>query len=315
MAQSEQKTDSREFEVANHEPLRGSWTENAPAEPADIGIRLWADRSARSLTWKTDSALVYMISDLVSASGGRIGEESLPVMAAHFDSSSHALLAARRIQTSILEFLACRPGERVGGAIVIYVPRTIDATGLSGEMVRQELRHAKPGQILLAANVSRRLRDLPGLDFVTVPALTVDGGQTGSRESGSTETGLTELVWTTPERVAILRESVGDWSELQTTDTPAVGATLIVDSPFARRERTNDTVPKGGRTNDFVLKDSSEPESLRAAHVHADEQNRTQLSQQLENTPGSSSSEAIEFEEQPLFTRTRVILGVVAWFW
>ena len=87
----------------------------------------------------------------------------------------------------------------------------------------------------------------PGIEFVTVPALTVmgDGGQTGSRESGSTETGLTELVWTTPERVAILRESVGDWSEPQTTDTPTVGATLIVDSPFARRERTNESVPPG----------------------------------------------------------------------
>jgi hypothetical protein len=315
MAQYEQKTDSREFEVANPEQLRGSWTENVPAEPADIAIRLWGpDRSARSLTWKTDSVLVYMISDLVSASRGRIAEESLPVMAAHFDSSSQALLAARRIQTSILEFLACRPGDRVGGAIVIYVPRTTDPTGLSGEMVRQELRHAKPGQILLAANVSRRLRDLPGIEFVTVPALTVvgDGGQTESAESGSTETGLTELVWTTPERVALLRESVGDWSEPQTTDSPAVGATLIVDAPFARREGTNETVPPVARTNDFVMKDSSEAQSLRAAHVLADAQNRKQLSQEFEDSPRSSSTQGAEFEEQPLFTRTRIILGVVA---
>jgi hypothetical protein len=320
MAQYEQKTDSREFEVADPDQHRGSWTGNAPAEATDIAIRLWGpERSARSLTWKTDSVLVYMIADLVCASRGRIDEESPPVMAAHFDSSSHALLAARRIQTSILEFLACRPGDRVGGAIVVYVPRTTDPTGLSGEMVRQELRHAKPGQILLAANVSRRLRDLPGIEFVTGPALpgAGEGGQTGSTERGSTETGLTEtglteLVWTTPERVALLRESVGDWSEPQTTDSPALGATLIVDSPFARREPMNATVPPVARTNDFVMKDSSEPQSLRAAHVLADAQNRTQFSPDLEDTPRSSSLEAAEFEEQPVFTRTRVILGVVA---
>jgi hypothetical protein len=315
MAQYEQKTDSREFEVADPDQHRGSWTGTAPAEATDIAIRLWSpERSARSLTWKTDSVLVYMIADLVGASHGRIAEESLPVMAAHFDSSSQALLAARRIQTSILEFLACRPGDRVGAAIVIYVPRTTDPTGLSGEMVRQELRHAKPGQILLAANVSRRLRDLPGIEFVTGPALTGagEGGQAGSTETGLTETGLTELIWTTPERVALLRESVGDWSEPQTTDSPAVGATLIVESPFARREPMNASVPPVARTNDFVMKDSSEPQSLRAAHVLADEQNRMQLSPDLEDTPTSSSLEAAEFEEQAVFTRTRVILGVAA---
>jgi hypothetical protein len=315
MAQYEQKTDSREFEVADPDQHRGSRTGNAPAEATDIAIRLWGpERSARSLTWKTDSVLVYMIADLVAASRGRIDEESPPVMAAHFDSSSQALLAARRIQTAILEFLVCRPGNRVGGAIVVYVPRTTDPTGLSGEMVRQELRHAKPGQILLAANVSRRLRDLPGIEFVSGPALTGagEGGQRGSTETGSTETGLTELVWTTPERVALLRESVGDWSEPQTTDSPAVGATLIVDSPFARREPMNATAPPVARTNDFVMKDSSEPQSLRAAQVLADAQNRSQFSEDLEDTPGSSSLEAAEFEEQPVFTRTRVILGVVA---
>ena len=263
-------------------------TEFAPAEAADIAIRLWGpDRSARLLTWKADSVLVYMITDLVNASRGRIAEESLPVMAAHFDSSSQALLAARRIQTSILEFLACRPGDRVGCAIVIYVPRTTDPTGLSGAMVHQELRHAKPGQILLAANASRRLRDLPGIEFVTEPALTVmgDGGPTGSRESGSTETGLTELVWTTPDRVAILRESVGDWSEPQSSDSPNMGATLIVDAPFARHEGANESVPPVAPTNDFVIKDSSEPQSLRAAHVLADAQNRNQLSQETRGQP------------------------------
>src|ERR1700678_403476 len=119
MAQYEQKTDSREFEVANPERNAGAWGGSPGTDATDIAIRLWGpERSARSgpLTWRADSVLVYMIADLVRASRGRVGEESSAVMAAHLDGSSQALVAAKRIQTSILEFVACRPSERIGAA-------------------------------------------------------------------------------------------------------------------------------------------------------------------------------------------------------
>ena len=126
MPQYEQKTDSREFEVANPDSPRVRGAEirlrMRPISRFGFGVRN-AGRSV-PLTWKTDSVLVYMIADLVGASHGRIVEESLAIMAAHFDGSRQALVAAKRIQTSILEFLACRPGERIGAAILIYRPRT-----------------------------------------------------------------------------------------------------------------------------------------------------------------------------------------------
>jgi cytoskeletal protein RodZ len=71
-------------------------------------------------------------------------------------------------------------------------------------------------------------------------------------------------------------------------------------------------LPPVARTNDFVIKDRPDPQSPRVAHVLADAQNRTQLSQELDDSPKSSSTQGVEFEEQPLFTRTRVILGFVA---
>lgn len=305
MAQYEQKTDSREFEVANPEQHPGMWGVDLAGDATDIAIRLWGverpDRAA-PLTWKAESVVVYMITDLVGASHGRIAEESTAMMAAHFENSRQALVAAKRIQTLILEFLACRPGQRIAGALLMYRPRTADPTGFSGEMAQQTLGRAKPGQILLVESVSRRLRDLPGTEFVAVPAVT-----------GDVETGLTELEWTTADQVARLRESVVDEPEPRRDDSPAVGATLIVDSPFARRGM-NEAVPPPlplESAGDFGIKDGADAWH-RTEQVPNTAQHRTLSSEDFHESAGGSLLEGIEFEERPLFTRTRILLGVVA---
>lgn len=282
MAQYEQKTDSREFEVANPEQHTGPCGGNSPADDADVAIRLWgAARPDRRvpLTWKTESVLVYMIADLVSASRGRIADESQAVLAAHFDSCRQAVVAAKRIQTAILEFLTCRPGERTGGAILIYQPRTLDPAGPSSELVQVELGQSKPGQILLAENVFRRMRDLPGMEFVNA----------SSGVSGDAPIGLTELAWTTPDRVALMTESVGDGAEPMGADALPVGATLIVNSPMVNSPLA--------RSQDYIVK--SLPETSRRV---------TEFNQKA----STSLTEELDFADRSLFTRTRVILGLVA---
>jgi hypothetical protein len=305
MAQYEQKTDSREFEVANSGQQPATWRGDLAGDSADIAIRLWGvERAERGapLTWKADSVLIYMIADLVGASHGRITEESSAAMAAHFESSRQALVAAKRIQTSILEFLDCRPGEHFGGAIVIYRPRTADPAGFSIEMAQLALGQAKPGQILLAESVCLRVRDLPGIELATVPA--VRGA------TGNVDTGLTELVWTTAERVARLRESVGDWTEPRRGDSLGVGATLIVDSPFARGGM-NDVAPPVESAGDFAAKGSADAWN-RTEQAPNTAQRRAASSGEFQERAGSSLAEGLEFEERPLFTRTRILLGVVA---
>ena len=282
-----QKTDSREFEVANPDQHTGPRGGNSPADAADVAIRLWgAARPDRRvpLTWKTESVLVYMIADLVGASRGRIAEESQTVLAAHFDSCRQAVVAAKRIQTAILEFLTFRPGERTGAAILIYQPRSMDPTGPSGELVQLELGQAKPGQILLAENVFRRMRDLPGMEFVNA----------SSGVSGDEPIGLTELAWTTPDRVALMTESVGDGAEPVGADALPVGATLIVNSPMVDSPMVDSPL---ARSQDYVVK--SLPETSRRV---------TEFNQKA----SSSLTEELDFADRSLFTRTRVILGVVA---
>ena len=286
----EPKIDSREFEVANPDQPSGGWSGGASGDGTDIALRIWgADRGAR-LTWRSESVLVCMIADLVGASRGQIAEESTAVMAAHFDNSRQAVVAAKRIQMAMLEFVACRPGAGVGSAIVIYQPRTTESTGLSGEMVRMELGQVKPGQILLAENIAQGLRDLPGIELVAPSALGA---------SADSPAGLPELVWTTPERLARLQESVG---AARSVEGLPVGATLIMDSPYARRGALNDAAlneavaPVMGGDN-FAVRDGSADQGAIAEDFR-------------EST--KSSLAAMEFEEEPLFTRTRVLLGVVA---
>lgn len=305
MAQYEQKTDSREFAVANSDQHPATWRGDPVGDAADIAIRLWGvERTDRgtALTWKADSVLVYMIADLVGASHGRIAEESSAVMSAQFESSRQALVAAKRIQTSILEFLDCRPGEHFGGAIVIYRPRTADPAGCSPEMAQRALGQAKPGQILLAESVCLRVRDLPGIEFVGSPAV--------SGATGDVGTGLTELVWTTAERAARLREAVGDWTEPRSGDSLAVGATLMVDSPFARGGM-NDVPPPVESAGDFAAKEAADAWH-RTEQVPNTAQRRAASSADFQQSAGGSLAEGLEFEERPLFTRTRILLGVVA---
>ncbi|HSY93956.1 MAG TPA: hypothetical protein VK812_21535 [Candidatus Binatus sp.] len=294
----EPKIDSREFEVANLDQHTGGWSGGASGDSTDIAIRIWGADRGVGLTWRSESVLVCMIADLVGASRGQIAEESPAVMAAHFDNSRQAVVAAKRIQMAMLEFAACRPGEGVGSAIVIYQPRTSESTGLSGEMVQMELGQAKPGQILLAENIAQGLRDLPGIELVAPSALGA---------SADSPAGLPELVWTTPERLAGLRESVG---VARSVEGPPVGATLIMDSPYARREASNDAalneaVPTVMGGDNFAVRDRT---ADRTSDQSAD---RGAIAGNFRESTGSSLA-GMEFEEEPLFTRTRVLLGVVA---
>ncbi len=163
--------------------------------------------------------------------------------------------------------------------------------------MHQLLRQAKPGQILLAASVSERLRDLPGVVFRTVPALTTI--------AGDQQTELSEFVWTTPEQIAFLQNSVGEEPELRTGDTPAVGATVLVDSPLALRGPANEAPPPS-ETAEFVSGDERQADFglLR---------NRATSTHEFQTTTSGSLLDGLDdFEKPPLFTRTRVLLGVVA---
>jgi hypothetical protein len=290
MPQFEPKIDSREFEVANAELESASATRDAASDVADITIRIWRREGSEpsgALTWDAENALVYMISDLVVASHGRAARELPAVMTAHFANARQAIVAAKRIQTSILEFLACWQGDYIGAAILVHPPA---AAGFTAAVAQNALRLSEPGQIVLSGEVSRGFQEVPGIELRDVPALTT---------GGSEHAGLSELVWTTPEKIAQLRNSVKTGVSRK-QESPPVGATMIVNAQFAARGTSNSPEPAGA-----------------TGSVPAEGDRRITkppLSDDLKKNRDTSFQEGLaDFEERRSFlTRTRLILGAVA---
>lgn len=287
MAPYEPKTDSKEFELLNagQGPIPAG---DAVPDPADITIRLWQpERPGGSLTWKTESVLVYMIADLVTASHGRVDDMS-PAMQAHFDSSGQALVAAKRIQTSILEFVTCRPGDFLASAVLIHPPSGTPG-GLTSSIAQGALRLAEHGQILLSEATASRLRTVPGIELRSVPTLTTGGDE---------HAGLSELIWTSPEQLARLQRPVNVQSHGE--ESPAMGATMIVNAPLGSLGReTTKTAPSTASPVGYV----------------AQEKIATTRFQTMSLSAGRDTSMAPGLDEsaQPsFFMRTRLILGAVA---
>jgi hypothetical protein len=198
-------------------------------------------------------------------------------MAAHFDNSLQSLVAAKRIQTAILEFLACRPGDCVGAAVLIHPPV---AAGFSQGMAQSALRLADPGQIILSEEVSRRFRELPGIELRAVPALTTGGTE---------HAGLVELIWTSAERLASLRNSVSVAPPTVEVGPP-VGATMIVNAPLAAPG--SDAASTSDR-NDIASRNPPAAEGL----THRE---------------GAFEEGLADFEERRSFiTRSRVVVGAI----
>jgi len=279
MVPFEPKTDSKEFEILNPEQSPATGSRIAASAAADLTIRVWRrDGGNTPLTWQSESVLVYMIADLVAASHGRTAGEMPAAMAAHFDNSLHALVAAKRIENAILEFLACRPGDYMGAAVLIHPPL---AAGFSQGMAQSALRLAEPGQIILSEEVSRRLQDLPGIELRAVPALTTGGTE---------HAGLAELIWTSPERLASLRSSANVAPSTSEVGPP-VGATMIVNSPFA--------TPRSNAASGSQRIDTA---SRRPSHAEG-----------FKNREGVFEEGLADFEERRSFiTRSRMVIGAVA---
>jgi hypothetical protein len=291
MPPHEPKIDSREFEIPDP-ALEVSPPREAAGDSADLTIRLWNPEraaAAGSLSWKSESVLVYMILDLVTASQGRAGDSGA-AMIAHFDSTGRALVAARRIQTAILEFLGCHPANPLAAAILIHPPATVPG-GLSAGMAGGALGMAEPGQILLSEEAAGRLKDSPGIELRSVPALATGGD--GQR-------GLAEFVWGSPDQIARLKALLR--SAQQGEESALMGATMMVSAALEKPVTTQSAQAASGGTAGW-----SAPESA------TERPGPARLAGELRAGRGPSDPD-LEDERQPLLTGPRAIVGGLAIF-
>jgi hypothetical protein len=164
----------------------------------DISIRLWTSTQLHAkpsdLSWRTDSNLVSMIADVISAAQGSAANELRCGMSAHFNSATQALKAAKSIERSVAEFSKRRPNDCFGAAIAVHRPVELRPflEGDPGPLspASSLLRQAQPGQILVSRETHDHLRELPGIQFRPLnPDAHEDEAASGDAE----------LLWTSPE--------------------------------------------------------------------------------------------------------------------
>jgi hypothetical protein len=300
----EPRTDGNELEISGLNQSSTAASGSATSQAADLTIRILrqdATSGTAALTWTSESVLVYMIADLVRASHGRTAIEMPATLAAHFDNSLEALVAARRIQTAILEFLACRPGEWMGaGAAVLLHP----AAGFTPKMAQSALQLAAPGQIIVSQEIATPLERLSGIELRRVPALTT---------GGSEHAGLAELIWTSAERLAQLRSRA---SAAPTPDVASsVGATMMVNPSFV--EPCGETPSRAALSLGASLGSSLGPS-------RAFDDALTPPADRLKHRAGGFEETLAEFEPNPSFITplkmavaaavTALVVVGVAWF-
>jgi hypothetical protein len=162
------------------------------ALPTEISIRLFTsaqltDQLTRS-RWQTKNSLVYMITDLVSASDGIPRADTKDSLVAQFADPGQALLTARRIQWAVLGFLQNRPQQPAAAAIVVRATENSERSTPSSSSPNSRSKKtfpdsSRPGQILVDEPIYARINNLPDLRF----------------RSAKSAGGFHELVWASPD--------------------------------------------------------------------------------------------------------------------
>jgi hypothetical protein len=179
-----------------------------------LAVRVWSSTRA-ALHWKSESALVYMLTDLMAASGGVPDEDSEIGLVASFEQPSEAFRAAKRIQWSVLEYSQQKPENCLGAAIAVYHASDLHRSEAAQGIVAL-LEQAKPSQIFLAAAAANLLQGIPGLQ------LRKRAGP--SLAASELEREAQELVWTTPQTQRRVQELLKQAARKVTPKTEPVAA-------------------------------------------------------------------------------------------
>jgi hypothetical protein len=208
-----------------------------------ISIRIWGASGRGSKpaepSWNTQSALVFMVADLVAANDGILLTHLRGSMSAQFETPAKALKAAKQVQRAILEFAQHRPDSSSAAAIVINRETEgepiegRDSAGTGGSL----LQYAKPAQILMTESAYEKLRETPGLRFRPVtPA--------GPLNSGAVMRGQ-ELIWRTPESSPRSSEALAQATHIfaQNGEPPPVKVLAAPDPLLAHQDDLEPPIP------------------------------------------------------------------------
>jgi hypothetical protein len=213
----------------------------------DIFLRLWTSTKLPApVSWNTEAAIIYMIADVIAASGGDPDDNCKTALVAHFEDPSHAVNAARRLQGALLEFTASLPGQSFRLAVAVHTGSSrrseIAQSVNSGPLL---LQMAKPGQILISNDTYTLLDTTSGTQYQTITA-----------SESPLAKGARELIWTMPETYAAQQRSIEYLVEADFAGEPMSESSAI---PTASLIKNTTALEPSGRFafDDFEASNSS----------------------------------------------------------
>jgi len=173
----------------------------------ELSIRVWSI-DPEHVTWSSGHAVICLMADLVTASGGQLVPESWQTLIARFDHQEAAVGAARRLQRALRAFTESPETAALAAGIAIHSPADQTRSGTALD-VSNLLSHSVPGQILVSGSVYETLQFTPGLRFQPVPADSLSSGPE-----------CQELLWTDPETLAAWQNRVDAASHFLEAEVP-----------------------------------------------------------------------------------------------
>jgi len=197
-------------------PRLASEDSSAAGRLTELSIRVWSI-DPDFVTWSSGLAVIGLMADLVTASGGQLVPESRQTLIARFDRQETAVGAARRLQRALQVFTESPETAGLAASIAIHRQEDDARSGTALGVSDSLWSHAAPGQILVSGTVYETLQLTPGLRFRRVSA-----------DSPIPGPAYEELLWTDAETLAAWQNRVDTASHALPMESPAqpeIGAT------------------------------------------------------------------------------------------
>jgi len=160
---------------------------NSSPFAACISVRIWpASGTAESALSLADSQspAVWLVLDLIAASGGVPVASRGEAFVAGFPSVQSAIFTARRLQWAVQGFREAGEPQAASLAVLVHSPEEAPDEAAGGALLMPGER-AVPGEILLTQKVRQAFENLPGFPMMAAPG-----------------DDLRELLWRGPEEQA-----------------------------------------------------------------------------------------------------------------
>lgn len=192
----------------------------------ELSIRVWS-LAPELVSWSSGHAVICLMADLVTASGGQLVQESRQTLIARFDRQETAVATAKRVQRALQAFAEQTETAGLAASMAVHRPEDQVQSGTATSVSDSLWSNASVGQILVSGTVHETLQFVPGLQFRLSSADRQDPGSL-----------YQELIWADAETLAAWQNRVDTASRSLGEESMGLGRDIeVADSEPGKEGR------------------------------------------------------------------------------